>query len=180
MLFLLFGLLFGSFSTHGQTITKESILRSYALGDEIAVAIQNKDIVTLNKLLGSTADARALLALRQTEEASKETYDTRKDIYYHPDFESYIFTIHCARWIETDSDWGLNDYLYVLEMRIDFDAETNKALLIEQRLLQQKKDYRNWWHSLMASYNNPKFLRNQWAKDFNLVPPPPPPPDTQQ
>jgi hypothetical protein len=166
----------GSFSAYGQTITKESILRTFAQGDEVAVAILEKDIVTLNKLLGNTEDARSLLSLRKTEEASEEKYNTRKDIYYHPDIESYIFTIHCAQWIKTDSDWGLNDYLYVLEMRLNFDPETETAEIAEYHLLQNKKDLKNWWRSLMASYNHPKFLRNQWAKDFNLVPPPPPPP----
>ena len=163
-------------SIYGQTITKETIVRTYALGDEIAVAIQNKDLVTLNKLLGSTEDTRALMSLRKTEASSEKEYNTRKDIYYHPDIESYIFTIHCANWIKTDSDWGLNDYLYVLEMRLDYDSEIKTAAVVEYHLLQHKKDFRNWWRSLMESYNNPKFLRTQWYTDFNLVPPPPPPP----
>lgn len=171
---------FWGVTSFGQTITKETILRTYAQGEEVAVAIQNKDIVTLNRLLRFTEDARNLVSLRKTEESSEVVYDTRKDIYYHPDIQSYIFTIHCAKWIKTDSDWGLNDYLYVLEMRLDFDSKTNTVKVVEYHLLQNKKDFRNWWRSFMESYNNPKFLRTQWSKDFNLVPPPPPPPgDTQ-
>lgn len=173
--FILF-LLYCSFSAHGQIITKESILRTYALGDEVAVAIQQKDIVTLNRLLGSTEDARLLLSLKNTQEASEEKYNTLKSIYYHPDIESYIFTIHSARWIKTDSDWGLNDYLYALEMRLDYDPETKTVEVIAYHLIQHKKGFKNWWRSFMASYNDPKFLRHQWSKDFNLVPPPPPPP----
>jgi len=167
---------FCAISIYGQTITKETIIRTYTLGDEIAIAIQEKDIVSLNNLLGNTEDARALVSLRKTEESSKAQFNTGKDIYYHPDIESYIFTIHCANWVKTDSDWGLNDYLYVLEIRLDYDSETETAELVEYHLLQHTKDFRNWWRSFMESYNNPKFLRTQWSTDFNLVPPPPPPP----
>ena len=61
-------------------------------------------------------------------------------------------------------------------MRLDYDSEIKTAAVVEYHLLQHKKDFRNWWRSLMESYNNPKFLRTQWYTDFNLVPPPPPPP----
>lgn len=59
-------------------------------------------------------------------------------------------------------------------MRLDYDSETKTAAVVEYHMLQQKKDFRVWWRSLMESYNNPKFLRAQWSTDFNLVPLPPP------
>ncbi|MEM7086895.1 MAG: hypothetical protein AAF489_11975 [Bacteroidota bacterium] len=167
----------GLFSTFGQTITKASIIQTFQHGDQVAFAIENNEIVTLNTLLGDTQDARTLISLWKKGEDSEDKYDILKDIFYHPDIQSYIFTIHYAKWIKTDSDWGLNDYLFVLQLRIDFDSETQTAKIVAHHLFQNKKDIKNWWRFLMTTYNDPKFQRNQWYQDFGLVPPPPPPPE---
>ena len=162
-----------------QEITKASILTAFAQGDEIAKLIEDSDLIGLNNSLDTTT-AREIIALVENETYTSGEYKVFRDIFFYPKTNSYRFTIYAAKWIETDSKWGLNDYLFILELQINYDHEVKTASVGDYILLDQNSDLKRWWRFFISSYRDPAMMRDRWAKDFKLVPPPPPPPQTTE
>lgn len=161
----------------GQEITKETIVTAFAEGEKVAVAIEDNDLIAINNLL-DTATARELTAFRESEKYESGEYKIFRDVFFYPPTNSYRLTIYASKWIETDSDWGLNDYLFVLELKVEYDVLNKAATITDHRLLDQDSDLKSWWRFFIGSYRDPGMLRDKWAKEFKLVPPPPPPPQT--
>ena len=167
-----------SFNLIGQNPSKSDILTSYSIGNEIKELIEKSEIAELKAEFRQTDNINSLIELIQTEKFKSGVYSLNSDIYFNPGLNKFIFTIYSYKWIKTDSDWGLNDYLFVIELEIEHKSDTGSAKISNRHILNQNSDLKNWWRSLMLSYRNPKFLRDKWAADFKLVPPPPPPPQT--
>ncbi|MEM7187177.1 MAG: hypothetical protein AAF466_11015 [Bacteroidota bacterium] len=163
-----------------QEITEQAVQNALSLGAKVAEAIEENDLVLLNDRLSDTEVARTVNAFVESEDYKTGDYRLFKDIFYYPPHQAFRFTIYASKWIDNETDWGLNDYLFVLELRVDYDFETNEASIGDQRVLDKDSNLKGWWRFFMSSYRDPSFLRDQWAKDFGMVPPPPPPPQTTE
>ncbi|MFD2725097.1 hypothetical protein [Hyunsoonleella rubra] len=175
--FLAFLVLSSGFS---QEINPRVIGVCYSKGEKIKAMIEENNIFQLKKEFGQTKNLESLLASIKGRKSKNSSYGISSDIYYDPDSKKYIFTIYSSRWIKTESDWGLNDYRFVIELMIEYVESNNEATIHHRRILNQNSNLKRWWQSFIDSYNNSKFQRKKWADEYGLVPPPPPPPQTTE
>ncbi|MBU2920048.1 hypothetical protein KO504_01720 [Winogradskyella psychrotolerans] len=177
---LIFILLFISLTGNCQDAKLKEIRASYSLGEKTKKLIEQNKFSELKSDFGQTAKLNTLISLIQSEKAKSGEYKLSSDIYFNPDINKYVYTIYSSKWIKTESDWGLNDYLYIVELIIEHNNSNNELRVTQRSILDQNSDLKKWWQSLMDSYNKPKFQRKKWADEYKLVPPPPPPPQTTE
>lgn len=177
---LIFIFLFLSLTGVCQNNKLKEIRESYSLGDNIKKLIDQNKLSELKSEFGQTDKTNTLISLIKNEKSKNGQYKLSSDIYFNPDLNKYVFTIYSSKWIKTESEWGLSDYLYIIELLIEHNDSTNKSSIIKRRILDQSSDLKKWWQSFMDSYNMPKFQRKKWSDEYKLVPPPPPPPQTTE
>lgn len=155
-----------------------NIRASYSLGENTKKLIEQNDLKEIQSEFGETDKVDNLIAAIKSEKFKSAAYKLDTDMYFNPDINKYVFAIYSSKWIRTESQWGLSDYLFVIELIIDNDGLNNKPKVIRRRIVVESSDLKKWWQSLMDSYHEPKFQRAIWAEKYKLFPPPPPPPQT--
>lgn len=169
-----------SLTTIGQDNKLKEILGSYNFGQKTKTLIEKNKLAELKSEFEQTENINSLISLIKSNNLKELEYELHSDIYFNPDLKKYVFTIYCSKWIKTNSDWGLNDYLFIIELLIHHNKSMNQFQITSRKILDQNSDLKKWWQSLMDTYKKPKFQRNKWAEMYDLVPPPPPPPQTTE
>jgi hypothetical protein len=170
-------LIFISSVASGQTIDKQLIQQNYNKGLMVAELIDKSDTASLNEVFHDEDQIMELIKKNNSIDQAKDPLEPSTDIYYDPNSKCFVFTIYKGKPVNNGTEWGLYDYLYVVELLIDPENENDpfrKSRIIPETEMKQ------WWQSLMESYKNKNNLRKEWADKYDLVPPPPPPPQTEQ
>lgn len=150
----------------------------YSTGLDIKRQIEQGNFSQLKKL--KLKESSRLDSLISIEQDKTKEYEFHTDMYFNPDLNAYAFTIYNSKWIKTGSNWGLSEYLYVIELLIDFKETAKKPHIKSVKIILEELEIKKWWLSLMKTYKESKFLRKKWADKYGLIPPPPPPPEDEE
>ena len=171
---LISGCMFAACIVLAQEPTQGEVALCYELGKKTLEHIQQQDENALQREFKQDKNLPTLLTALKSEKAKSGEYEIHWDVYYHADRKHCVFFIYAAKHIETESDWGLNDYLYIIEIDIQNKPSPNAPEIIQKRIVSSDTSRKKWWQSLMNSYNDPRYLREKWFK-ISKIPPPPPP-----
>ncbi|WP_108804403.1 hypothetical protein [Aquimarina sp. Aq107] len=146
-------------------------------GETISKLISSSKVKKISKAFTNTPNIDYLVEIMDEEVMKHESYILNgPNIFYNPYGDEYIYTIYASKWIDNGTDWGLNDYLFVIQLAFKYDEDSKKISVENSRILKDHIGFKKWWYSFMRSYNEKGCRRNLWAETYNLIPPPPPPP----
>lgn len=168
-------IVFGSFIASSQTFDKKTILTKYLIGKAVVDWIKESDVDALGREFSNCPNLNGFVKIIKDKRHNADSLVMTPSIYYSPNDKAFVFTISAGKFINNGTDWGLFDYLFVIELRINSkvgeDVVTKRTIFVDDEI-----KLKSWWISFMQSYNNKECLRDEWADKFGLVPPPPPPP----
>jgi hypothetical protein len=139
--------------------------------------IESQDTIGLKTKLNNSANLDSFLKIIKKQINKSAGVTSTPDIYFDPNGNTFVFTIHCGSFISDGTAWGLFNYLFVIELRIDPNIDNN-AIVKKTILIDNDEELKYWWRSSMKSYMDKRCLRDEWADKFGLIPPPPAPPKT--
>ncbi|WP_027391289.1 hypothetical protein [Aquimarina latercula] len=146
-------------------------------GKTISKLIMSSKAKKINKTFTNTPNVDYLVEIMDEEVMKHEKYMlSHPNIFYNPYGDEYIYTIYASKWIDNGTDWGLNDYLFVIQLAFKYDEDSKKISVENSRILKDHIGFKKWWYSFMRSYKEQACRRNLWAETYNLIPPSPPPP----
>jgi len=174
ILILLFSAVFG----FGQEISKSDILKIFRTGDQIRYNLENYRNGKETYGFTNSEHKIKLKEFLKDEKFNNIDYEILPNMYFDPATGYYIFSIICAKKIENESDWGLNDYVFIYEIKMDFNKTNKEATIIQSKVYDNNSDLKSWWQGFMDTYMEDKYLRNKWGKELGFIPPPPPPPQS--
>lgn len=169
---LLFTLVITTLLLRGQEIDKLTIQKCYAEGLNILEKIKKQDTTELSGFI----EAKTFKTLFNLSNNNSLSINT--DIYYDYRIDNFVFTIFAGNSINDSTDWGLYDYKFITTVQLNYENKVFKIISITN-IFEDNELKKRWWQSLMDTYKNKQFLRNEWAEKFGLIPPPPPPPENK-
>ncbi|MDH7445625.1 hypothetical protein [Aquimarina sp. 2201CG14-23] len=159
---------------------KKAVFASLEKGEAISKLIKDSNTEKLKKVFVNIPNIEYLLEIVEDDIIRHEQYElSQPNIFYNPYGDEYIYTVYANKWIDNNTEWGLSDYLFVLQLAFTYDDSSNKVTAVKQRILKDHVGFKKWWYSFMRSYTEKTCRRDEWADMYGLVPPPPPPPATE-
>ena len=163
----------------GQNVNKDDLLICFRTGDEIRYNLERQ---VNNDVFLPFKESNSINRLREHLESNKfqsGEYNLQSSMHFVPTTKKFIVSVICAKWIKTNTDWGLNDYLFIFELHIDYNKALKSAKIVNHRLYDKNSNLKEWWQQHMNTYKQDKYGRSVWGKERKFVPPPPPPPETE-
>jgi len=165
-------LIFFPFILKAQEVNKNAILNSYKNGSYVKDFIDDS---MYSKLTTWFSNNEELEIIMQRNKNADKSYNIYTDLYYCHKNQCFLFTLIKGKHIPDDTEWGLFDYLFVIEIQMDLENQKYKSVKFVN-----DSEMKMWWQSLMDSYRNKANKRQEWAEKYNLVPPPPLPPQKKE
>ncbi|WP_299435977.1 hypothetical protein [uncultured Aquimarina sp.] len=146
-------------------------------GQAIGKLIKESNTKKLSRVFDNVPNVDYLIEILEDNTMKHEKYVLNgPNIFYNPYGDEYIYTIFASKWIDNNTEWGLNDYLFVLQLAFKYDEVSKKVSVEKNRVLKDHAGFKTWWYSFMRSYKEKSCRRKVWADLYGIVPPPPPPP----
>ncbi|WP_378174796.1 hypothetical protein [Aquimarina sp. SS2-1] len=162
-------------------IQQKAVFSCLEKGESIAKLIKESNVKKLQKVFVDIPNLNYLIEVLEDEVMKHEKYTlSQPNIFYNPYGDEYIYTIYANKWIDNGTDWGLSDYLFVLQLAFKYDDNSQKVSVANNRILKDHAGFKKWWFSFIKSYTIKSCKREFWADSFGIIPPPPPPPAIEE
>lgn len=166
-----------------QIPAKENILDGYYIGHKVFEAIETNNHDLIGLYFSDTTNIKVVQeVLNSAETSAQGEVNITKDVMYNQQSKKFEFVVYAGKYVPTKDEWGLFDYLFVIQMEIDLsqneiENQVLNALIIDGADMSKLKI---WWRNYMETYRQKEiYAKKEIADNYGLVPPPPPPPESE-
>jgi len=162
---------------------KEKIMDGYYIGHKVYEAIEMNNYDLIAKYYSDTTSLKAVQEILNSKEAFiQQEIKITKDVMYNQNSKKFEFVVYAGKYIPTNDEWGLYDYLFIIQMEIDLSKKEREKQVQNTQIIDGKDlgKLKIWWRNYLQTYSqNEIYAKKEIAEKYGLVPPPPPPPESK-
>lgn len=162
---------------------KEQIMDGYYVGHKVFETIETNNYDLIGKYFLDTTNIKDVQEVLNSKETSiQQEIKITKDVMYNQQSKKFEFIVYAGKYITTNDNWGLYDYLFVIQMEIDLSKKGRENQVLNTLIIggEDLSKLKIWWRNYMETYRQKEiYAKKEISDKYGLVPPPPPPPESK-
>ena len=157
-----------------QVPDKEEFHQAYYVGHKLIESIEVLEAEDVVDYFTDTTNLEELFYQVKLN-LNDTTIKQNEEVVYNRETRLFEFYVYAGRIVPDGSDWGLFEYSFSLKLCIRPNKENSRIdQIISTNVNIDIVDIKTWWQSLMVTYEDLKYCRNEIALIYGWIPPPPP------